>query len=44
MVDEAVAVKKYYMRSIYPYERKVYFGYEEQVDQSDVISNKMRNR
>ena len=26
--DEANAVKKYYMKSIYPYEKKVYFGYE----------------
>lgn len=32
------------MKSIYPYEKKVYFGYEEQGDQPYIISNRMKNK
>ena len=32
------------MRSIYPYEKKVYFGYEEHSDGPSIIPSKVKNR
>ena len=45
VISEENTVKKYYIKTIYPYERKVYFGYEETNDQHDIISskNKVKN-